>query len=379
MKICLYTETALPMVGGQEYVVDALAREYIRAGHEVVVLAPWPRSSAAKIPVAGYTVVRHPRFISTWRLVEFYRFWLNRLHRRFRFDIVHCHSVHPTGYLAVLSRRRTGAPVVITSHGGEVNPANPRLDRPGAREKHAWTMTQADALVSIGRFTSNGYRALAPDLKTIHDIPNGVHLDAFARPAARPGGFDERIKPGGYFLFLGRLSSRKGVDLLIRACALMESAARPMLVIAGAGEERAALEQQGRDAGLADRICFAGRVEGEAKTYLLQNAKAVVMPSRSWEAFPLVLLEAFACGRPIIATRVPGLEDLVEPGRTGWLVAAESPEALAEAMREATPATLAAYSKNALAVAQKHDWPEIAARYLALFETTLAARKTGRS
>lgn len=377
MKICIYTETALPMVGGQEYVVDALAREYIRAGHEVVVLAPRPRSSAAEVPIAGYTVVRHPRFISTWRFVEFYRFWLNRLHRRFRFDIVHCHSVHPTGYLAVLSRRRTGAPVVITSHGGEVNPANPRLDRPGARAKHAWTLTQAEALVSIGRFTRAGYLALAPELETIHDIPNGVHLDAFARPAARPNGLDDRIKPGGYFLFLGRLSSRKGVDLLIQACALMAPDTRPLLVIAGSGEERAALERQAREAGVATGVCFTGGVVGDTKSYLLQNARAVVMPSRTWEAFPLVLLEAFACGRPIIATRVPGLEDLVEPGRTGWLVAPESPEALAHAIHEATPSALAPYSRNALAVAREHDWPQIAARYLTLFETTLAAGKAG--
>src|SRR5690606_27447374 len=136
------------------------------------------------------TVVRHPRFISTWRFVELYRLWLNRLHRRFRFDIVHCHSVHPTGYLAVLSRRATGAPVVITSHGGDVNPANRRLDRPGARAKYAWTLAQADALVSIGRFTRNGYTALAPSAGPIHDIPNGVDVAASACPAERPEGLD---------------------------------------------------------------------------------------------------------------------------------------------------------------------------------------------
>lgn len=374
MKICLYTETALPMVGGQELVVDALAREYMRAGHEVVVLAPPPRSSSAGADPKGYKIVRHPRFVSTWRFVDLYRFWLQKLHRRFAFDIVHCHSVHPAGYLAVLSRPKTGAPVVITSHGGDVNPANRRLEKPGARAKHAWTLEQADALVSISRFTREGYLALAPSAGPIHDIPNGVHVEVFANPAPRPAGLDPAIVAGSYLLFLGRLAARKGVDLLIRSQALRPSGQRTTIVVAGSGEERAALEAQAREAGLADTIRFVGRVEGSGKTYLLQNALAVIMPSRDWEAFPLVLLEAFACGKPVIATRVPGLEDLVEPGRTGWLVEPESPEALARAMGEITAEAIVQRGANALSVARQHDWPQIAARYIALFETTLSLR-----
>jgi len=377
MRICIYTETALPMMGGQEFVVDALAREFRRAGHEVVVLAPQPRSSAAASGGTDYEVVRHPRFISTWRFVEFYRWFLIRLRARFRYDIVHCHSVHPTGYLAVLARRSTGVPVVITSHGGEVNPANPRLDRPGARHKHAMAIAGADSLISIGRFTSDGFRALSTDPAPIHEIPNGVDVAAFARRAERPQGLDARIGLGGYFLFLGRLSRRKGVDQLLEAYRLLEPVGRPLLVLAGAGEAREALERQATEAGLADAVCFAGPVFGEAKTYLLQNCLAVVMPSRQWEAFPLVALEAFACAKPIIASRVAGLEDVVEPGKSGWLVAPESPGELAAALREAiaTPAAAGAYGRNGLAVARNHDWPAIAERHIALFEATIAAKR----
>lgn len=377
MRICIYTETALPMVGGQEYVVDALAREFDQAGHEVVVLAPQPRSSAGRRDDYPYQVVRHPRFVSTWRFVEWYRWALIRLHRRFPFDIVHCHSVHPTGYLAVLARARTGAPVVITSHGGDVKPANQRLERPGARDKHAFALAEADALVSISRFVDKGYRSLLPALGQIHAISNGVDASAFIAPAARPHDLDERLTAGGYFLFLGRLASRKGADGLLKAYALLAPARRPPLVLAGIGEERAALEQQADRLGLRHLVVFPGRVEGQAKNYLLQNAFAVIMPSREWEAFPLVVLEAFAAGRPIIATRIPGLEDLVEPDNTGWLVAPEAPAALAGAMQQAIddPATVERLGRNARQVAKQYDWHAIARQYLGLFETTAARRR----
>src|SRR6478672_5713521 len=98
MRICLYTETALPLVGGQELVVDNLAREFLALGHEVVVLAARHRGRLAirdfELP---YKVARHPRFISTHRCLSWYKRYLERLRRTFAFDVLHCHSVHPAG------------------------------------------------------------------------------------------------------------------------------------------------------------------------------------------------------------------------------------------------------------------------------------------
>lgn len=104
MRICLYTETALPKIGGQEMVVDALARQFQTLGHHVVLFTQPPRRPLqTNDETLPYPVVRHPRFLSTRRLVGWYRLWLERLHRRERFDVLHCHSTHPCGYLAVLT------------------------------------------------------------------------------------------------------------------------------------------------------------------------------------------------------------------------------------------------------------------------------------
>ena len=373
MRICLYTETALPMLGGQELTVDALARQFKARGHDVVVLAPTPRSPLrADDGALPYRVVRHPRFISTRYGVAWYRWFLHRLHRRFAFDVLHCHSVYPTGYLGVLSRERLNAPVVITSHGGDVDEGSRLLRKPGLPGRHAFAVKEADALVAISGFVRDGYRRLHPGA-TPRDIPNGVDVTAYAQSTTRPINFAADIAPREYFLFLGRLSRRKGVDVLLDALATLSEAERPRVLLAGGGEERAELEQRSVALALGDRVRFLGQVTGPAKIWLLQNAIATVLPSRDWEAFPLVVLESFAAGTPVIVTRIPGLRDLVEPGRTGWLAEPESPRALGLALHDIAADVPGAkrMGETARDHTKAHDWTLVAARYLALYDEVI--------
>jgi glycosyltransferase involved in cell wall biosynthesis len=372
MRICLYTETALPKIGGQELVVDALARQYQELGHQVVVLAPCPRrplrTQDACLP---YPVVRHLRFFSTRWFVSFYRSSLLRLYRQRPFDVLHCHGLYPSGYLAALCRDRLGVPIVLTSHGGDVREGNIRLNRPVLLRRHLQALRAADALVAISRFTRDNYRRLFPEARRVVDIPNGVDLAPFAERVGRPAELDPGIRSKRYFLFLGRLKKRKGVDLLLEATARLARASNQVqVVIAGPGEERPALEEQGRRLGLGERIRFVGSATGAAKTFLVQNALAVVMPSRQWEAFPLVILESYAAGTPVIGARVPGLDDLVSPNQTGWQVPAESPDELARAMQAAwdDPIQTAVLGERARAMAQAYSWRAIALRHLTLYE-----------
>jgi glycosyltransferase involved in cell wall biosynthesis len=213
---------------------------------------------------------------------------------------------------------------------------------------------------------------LEPSIKIV-EIQNGVDLSPFDSPVARPPELDPRIRAGRYVLFLGRLHPRKGVDILLDAWAasLPETDSGMMLAIAGDGGERDALADQARRLGILGSVCFLGRVAGAGKTWLLQNARCGCMPSRDWEAFPLVIMEAFAAGKPMIGTRIRGLEDLITPGQTGWLVAPESPVELAAALREMwiDDRALLNYGANARRAALDHGWPSIAARHLALYQT----------
>jgi glycosyltransferase involved in cell wall biosynthesis len=370
MRICLYTSTALPKLGGQEAVVDALAREFTAAGHEAVVLAPWPRGPIEmddeRMP---YRVVRHPRFYSTRAFVAWYRWFLLRLYRRRPFDVLHCHDVYPTGWVAALCRGKIPVPVVITSHGGDVKPGNIRISKRGMRPRYVRAIRNADCLISIGQFTDEGYRLLEPSPPRIVNIPNGIDLEFFAAKAERPAGLDERIVPRQFALFLGRLKKRKGVPVLLEALASMPTTGNVELVIAGTGEEQSAIEAEISRLALRGRVHLAGRVEGQTKLYLLQQARCIVMPSQEWEAFPLVLMESFAAGRPVIGSRIPGIRELVTDGQTGLLIGEASVPELAAAIARlmANPAEADVMGQRAATVAKDFGWDAVAAKHLALY------------
>jgi glycosyltransferase involved in cell wall biosynthesis len=372
MRICFYTETALPKIGGQQVVVDRLARELVALGHDVTVLTQPPRRPlVADDSAYPYRVVRHPRFVSTTAFVGWYRRYLLRLHREQPFDIVHCHSLYPTAWVASLAKRRLGVPLVLTSHGGDVREGGLRLRKPKLHGRYVRAVRDADALVAISRFTRDGYLRFDPDAgPRVVDIPNGVDLAEYAADAVRPADLDPAVVPGRYVLFLGRLSRQKGVDVLIDAVSQLpaEHAGVP-LVVAGDGPERERLTQQSARLGTG-RVKFVGPRTGSDKVWLLRNAACVVMPSRDYEAFGLVALESHAAGRPVVVTDLPGLADLVCAERTGLVVPPESPQSLAAAIRRMLghPAEADAMGEEGRRSAQGYDWRNVAARHVELYE-----------
>jgi glycosyltransferase involved in cell wall biosynthesis len=378
MRICLYTDTALPKLGGQEMVVDALARQFLALGHDPVVFAPRPRKLSIRGESYPYRLVRHMRFYSTQFFTSWYRWFLLQHYQRAPFDVLHCHGIYPPSYLAALLGDRMPVPMVVTSHGGDVYEQNVRLQKPIIVERCVQGLRRADALVAISRFTRDGFARLCPEAAPrIVDIPNGVNLGAYTERAARPAGWDFDLAPRSYAIFLGRLKHRKGVDVLLHALTQVPASGTCQLVIVGDGEERAALEALSTQLGLTQRVRFLGMVMGPAKSYLLQNARFGVVPSRQWESFGLVVLEGYASGLPMIATDMPGLADLVQPEKTGLLVPSETPAALAAALERmfADNGLAARMSQACRQVVTQYDWSRIARRHLALYESLVAKRR----
>jgi phosphatidylinositol alpha-mannosyltransferase len=397
MRICLYTTTLLPKIGGQELAVHALSEELARQGHAVTVLSPTPRRPlVADDARQSYRVVRHPRFVSTRWFVPFYgRFLRSLAASNGGFDVVNTHDAYPTGWLAVRNRAAIGAPVVITSHGGDLNEGNVRIVKPGVLDRCAEAIAGADALVSIGRFTEANFQRVAREAKLrlplttpMTTIPNGVHLEEFsggaaaassaAAAAGAAGGAGKSEKPAGaghgpFVLFMGRLHRRKGVDVLLRAVHRRRDL---RLLIAGAGEEAASLEALAGELGLIEsqQVKFLGSVVGPGKNWLLRNARAVLIPSRGWEGCPLVALETAAAGRPVIASCIPGVEDLVADGQTGRLVPEGHDAALASAIGELwdDPAKADAWGAAAAIRVQRYAWPRIAREYVQMYQEAIA-------
>jgi glycosyltransferase involved in cell wall biosynthesis len=374
LKICLYTTTALPRRGGQELVVDFLAREFIGKGHEVLVLTPGAgRDAKAADKHLPYPVVRHPRFVSTRHLVPWYRWFLLRTFRRYRFNILHCHGVYPAGYLGALCRERLIVPLVITNHAGGLEAKLSEANKPILRERYRHALGTADGLIAVSQMTSEYYRHLCPDTRNVWKIPNGVNVTAFATPTPRPDNLDPTINSSRYLLFLGRLIRKKGADLLLEAFARLPAHEPLVLVVAGSGTEEKILKERAQELALSEKVKFVGWVTGDTKTYLLQNALCCVIPSRGPEAFGLVALESYAAGRPVVAARTAGLSELVLEERTGDLFEPNSIDSLVSTLRHLiqNPSRLAAMATESRQLAASYGWSMIADRHLELYRSLL--------
>jgi teichuronic acid biosynthesis glycosyltransferase TuaC len=377
LAICLYTTTALPRKGGQEIVVDALARAFTERGHRVFVLTPGARAQAKKADEnLPYQVIRHPRFVSTRHFVSWYRWFLLSAFKKHPFNILHCHGVYPAGYVAALCRERLGIPLVITNHAGGLEEKLLRPTAPTILERSRYALGATDALVALSPWACETYGRLRPDAKNVWNIPNGVDVALFARPAARPDNLDPAIVPRRYLLFIGRLIRKKGADLLLDAFARLSADGSLVLVIAGSGAEWEALHSRVHELGQAERVRFVGWVTGDTRIYLLQNALCCVIPSRAPEAFGLVALESYAAGCPVVAARSAGLSHLVFEGRTGLLFEPDSVDSLVSILTRMLqdPARLAAMATESRQFAASYDWPLIAERHLALYRSLLTNR-----
>lgn len=377
MKICFYTSTALPKRGGQETVVDELARALMALGHEVIVLAPKPRRPLkADDRGSPYPVHRHPRFYSTRRLVHWYRAFLRGLYRREGFDLLHCHGIYPPGYIAALCRDAIPVPVVLTNHEGGLGDGNVRVAKAEIRRRYVEALQCAAAWIAVSESSAAEYRRMAAAARPLAQIPNGIDQKLWSVPAPRPAALDAAIRPGDYLLFMGRLRQRKGVDCLLGAFVAAFPRSGPQLVIAGAGDELPALQAQAKQLGLDGRCHFVGWIEGAVKAYLLQNALFTVVPPRREEAFGLVVLESYAAGRPVLATAVAGLRELIAPGETGMLCEPDSIADLARALRAMArdAARLERMGEAARRRAAEYAWSSIARRHLELYQSLLARR-----
>jgi glycosyltransferase involved in cell wall biosynthesis len=323
--------------GGAEQILSALDAALVDAGHRSIVVAaagsrcrgelvPVPRPRGVLDDPARTAIVRHVRAAIGRGLAQ-------------PVDVVHLHGVDFLHYLPP-----PGVPVVATLHlppsfypAEALRPARPRTH-----------------LVCV----SPRQRAACPAGAVGWTIPNGVPVDAF--PAARA--------KGQYVVALGRICPEKGYHLAADAAAR----AGRRLILAGTvfpyAAHRAYFERELRPR-LGPGCRFAGPVGGARKAALLAGARCLLVPSLVPETSCLVAMEALAAGTPVVAFPAGALADLVEAGRTGFLVrdATEMADAI-EAAGALDPAECRRVARR------RHSALAMAARYLALYRALAAGR-----
>ncbi len=274
---------------------------------------------------------------------------LARLVRRERIDLVHAHWILPNGYVAARVARSTGVPYVVTLHGSDVfmaekNPlfaAMARRALAGAAHVTSCSGELRDRLLALAGDFGSGYA------EKVLLVPNGTDLaarpDAGETPRALPAGLAVGSGDGkGERLVaaVGRLVDKKGFDVLLAAApAILARHPEARIVLGGGGDLRGELEAQARRLGVERSVTFTGALSHPEVLALIAAAEVFVMPSvrdprGNVDGLPIVVLEAMAAGKPVVASEVSGIPMAVAAGETGLLVPERDPAALAAAVGE---------------------------------------------
>jgi len=326
-----------------------------------------------RVPQLEYKVLTHDDVLPT----SFFKaLWsLPRLRRIFSgYEIIHALDGWPFGVLALLALIGLNKKLVITAIGtGAVQP----LYYPLKRWLLAWAYRRAARLVAVSNNTKQEILKVLPKL-SISVINHGVAADRFSSLGKKSSEFNE-WKP--YILTAGALKKRKGMEYVVRAFAI---AARQLtklrLVIYGRGPEHRPLLALAQELGVADRVVFPFYDSGlkdisdERLTALYRNAELfILLPQdihKDIEGFGLVLLEAAACGLPVIGARDSGAEDGLIDGYNGYLVAPTDAGQAAARMQAilTDPKLHEKFSANSVSFAKKMSWDKAATAYLNLYE-----------
>jgi glycosyltransferase involved in cell wall biosynthesis len=277
--------------GGIELVVHLLTEGLVARGHDVTLFASGDSNTLARL---SFVYGRAPsEKIATHAHVEIIH-GLEAYSKARQFDVIHDHDGLPSRAMGALVHRLVGTPVVATLHG----PADPLT------QEVLSTMRHDLRFIAISDYQRGGL----PELPFVATIPNAIDIDKHPFSAGKDD----------YLLFIGRMIADKGAHNAVEVARRLES----RLILAGKVNEAAEHEYFAAEIEpyLSDRIYFRGEVDLETKNELYRRARCTLFPIQWPEPFGLVMIESLAAGTPVIAFRRGAVPEVIEHGRTGFIV-----------------------------------------------------------
>lgn len=322
MKILIACPYDWTSAGGVQVHVRELAQRLRARDHQTLIVAPGPDLSSngvvrivgkpVRVPYRG-TVAPISFSPGSWRGVK------DAL-ASFSPDVVHVHEPF-TPSTSMLTALAATTPIVATFHAW--------LDRSRLMELSAPVLRQVDRRIDAAVAVSEAAASFARHVRRgpIEIVPNGVDVERFARPAQPPEGLPE----GRRILWVGRLDPQKGFGVMVDAFARLARDVDVSLLVAGEGAERVALRSLPRQA--RNRVVPLGTVPHEELPRFHAAATVFCSPAIGQESFGMTLVEAMAAGVPVVATDIPGYQEVVRNGMEGLLVRPNDPAALSDAIR----------------------------------------------
>lgn len=282
------------------------------------------------------------------------------------FDLIDAHYFYPDGVAATMIGKALGKPVVITARGTDIS-LIPRYSTP--RRMIVDAARDCAAMITVCAALKDALVGLGGTAEKITVLRNGVDLELFKPEDQAQARAAFGIKRGFAIASVGNLVELKGHDLVIEAISRI---AGTELYIAGAGEEDSRLRTRAAQLGVADRVHFLGALP-QTRLRMLLNAVDCLVLASSREGWANVLLEAMACGTPVVATNVWGTPEVVARPEAGVLIDERSASGIANgvaALRRKLPTRPATR-----AYAEQFSWDATTAGQLQLFDRVLLNRR----
>lgn len=394
MKIVLSSESYWPNKDGGAVFEHRFVHELIEHGHEVLVIVPGVKAHAYEEMDGASRIVRvasMPLPLNKGYKVAYTAArTVKRVLDEFQPDVIHVNTMWITG--AALSRyaKKHSIPIVATNH---LMPENVLLSLPkGLRESERVNDIFWKTIV---RFHKRFVAVTSPTesaLKLLRDnglslpmfaVSNGVDANVYHPPKPADENVDALKRFGisktPYVLYLGRVNAEKRLDMLIDSFAdVMQHDEKVVLVIAGKGNRVEALKQQAKERSMSQRVIFTGLVSDEEKVALMQHALVFAMTSPA-ELQCISMMEAMACGLPVVSVDVVALHELCHDGKNGFLVPLDDIAACSHALLtlikdKKLREQFGAYSREY--IVKHHSHESTYAQFIDLYE--FAIRETGQ-
>ncbi len=319
LRVCLFTPTFLPSLGGAELAGDRILQGLQQRGHEVQVLC----QDHGVPPELPYPVTRYRRPPAQHLWPELLCRHVRRVFQQRPFDVMLAFYGYPTGYAAARLKDRLGFKLVVSARGADLYPNFHALSKPRVRSVIRAGYREADRIISLSHWLDQRLKEVAgPDLPPIDRVMNGIDLVEFdsALRDAESHTSPADLQPGRFVLHLARVGPVKRQDLAVKAivdCAELFRQKKFRYVFAGDGESLETIRQQVKNLGISDIVRLPGRQTGLDKMWLLRHAYAFVSTSRE-EGMPNAMIEAIAAGLPVLASDIGPHRELLELSQAGW-------------------------------------------------------------
>lgn len=393
MKVLIVTEMWPPHSG--TFVIEQIKSLTPFISITVAVLVPtppdWPRYRSRRSPLSEmsegpqqmpelgaqveiyylpyHTIPELGKYLNSRRA---FRVLVNFLHKHKSFDLIHAHFAYILGYAAVRAGRQLHIPVVVTTHGSDINYYTRRVPANWAAAwPTIWGLQQAAAVTVVCEDLRKKVLLLKIPVERTTIIPAGVRENIFF-PRGEKKPLRQQLKlpeKDTILLFVGNVISVKGLKFLFQALGqICKKQSSIKLVVIGGGELETSLKKLAHTLGIEANIIWAGRKPHAEIPLWMSAADFLVLPSLS-EGYPMVALESLACGTPVIASRVGGIPEIIISPDFGTMVPSRDSEALAQAILDAVgknwdQAKLVTY-------ARANTWAERAQRFLKVYQNVI--------